>query len=328
MKDTYYFSHDANALSDIKILNMRADYGLEGYGLFWAIIECLRCEESYSLLLDKKTYRAIKISTATSIDVEKFINDCINEYDLFKEENGFFYSASLKRRMNIKDEKREHRSLAGKKGAAKRWKNENETSENFEENVDEKIVKNDTKMAMPIEENNNNMTMLSNNNGNAITMPIEKMANDGKVKESKVKKKKVKESKFYIKLNETTLNFIFNLIINNNTEKIAKEYGLRIEQVIGYFNVLKRLELLIESKSILNLMFPRDVEKYKLCCYVILELYVSSYKVFLDKLRSDVLINKYEKTREYIGDIKNEDDLNDFVAYFIKCLQNELENLK
>lgn len=103
---------------------------------------------------------------------------------------------------------------------------------------------------------------------------------------------------------------------------------MRIEQVIGYFNVLKRLELLIESKSILNLMFPRDVEKYKLCCYVILELYVSSYKVFLDKLRSDVLINKYEKTREYIGDIKNEDDLNDFVAYFIKCLQNELENLK
>lgn len=28
-KDVYYFSHDANALSDPKILSMRCDYGLE-----------------------------------------------------------------------------------------------------------------------------------------------------------------------------------------------------------------------------------------------------------------------------------------------------------
>lgn len=28
-KDVYYFSHDANALSDPKILGMRCDYGLE-----------------------------------------------------------------------------------------------------------------------------------------------------------------------------------------------------------------------------------------------------------------------------------------------------------
>lgn len=30
-KNTVYFSHDANALSDIKITVMRSDYGLEGY---------------------------------------------------------------------------------------------------------------------------------------------------------------------------------------------------------------------------------------------------------------------------------------------------------
>jgi len=28
-KETYYFSHDSNAITDTKILNMRADYGLE-----------------------------------------------------------------------------------------------------------------------------------------------------------------------------------------------------------------------------------------------------------------------------------------------------------
>ncbi len=30
-KDTYYFSHDSNALSDPQILNMRCDYGFESY---------------------------------------------------------------------------------------------------------------------------------------------------------------------------------------------------------------------------------------------------------------------------------------------------------
>lgn len=34
-KDTYYFSHDANALSDPKILAMRCDYGLER---LWSIL--------------------------------------------------------------------------------------------------------------------------------------------------------------------------------------------------------------------------------------------------------------------------------------------------
>lgn len=28
-KETYYFSHDSNAITDTKILNMRSDYGLE-----------------------------------------------------------------------------------------------------------------------------------------------------------------------------------------------------------------------------------------------------------------------------------------------------------
>ena len=55
-KETYYFSHDSNAITDTKILNMRADYGLEGYGLFWAIIEMMRNEESYKLQADKKIF--------------------------------------------------------------------------------------------------------------------------------------------------------------------------------------------------------------------------------------------------------------------------------
>lgn len=116
-KETYYFSHDSNALTDTKILNMRADYGLEGYGLYWAIIEMLRNEEDYKLEASKNTYRAIKTLTNTTIDIEKFINDCIDDYKLFEQNEGKFYSKSLLRRM----EEKEKKSTIAREKAQKRW---------------------------------------------------------------------------------------------------------------------------------------------------------------------------------------------------------------
>lgn len=116
-KETYYFSHDSNALTDTKILNMRADYGLEGYGLYWVIIEMMRNEEDYKLTLNKNTYRAIKTLTNTTIDIEKFIKDCLEDYELFKQENEKFYSNSLLRRMQEKDKK----SAIAREKAEKRW---------------------------------------------------------------------------------------------------------------------------------------------------------------------------------------------------------------
>ena len=129
-KETYYFSHDSNAITDTKILNMRADYGLEGYGLFWAIIEMMRNEESYKLQADKKIYRAIKTLTNTNIDVEKYVQDCINEYELFKEDNGYFFSNSLLKRMLEKVKQR-------KLGKGK--EQEVEIEEVNEEDVEKKI---------------------------------------------------------------------------------------------------------------------------------------------------------------------------------------------
>lgn len=90
-----------------------------GYGLYWAIIEMMRNEEDYKLNLNKNTYRAIKTLTNTNIDVEKYIQDCINEYELFKQENEKFYSKSLLRRMSEKDKKSE----IARERANKRWNN-------------------------------------------------------------------------------------------------------------------------------------------------------------------------------------------------------------
>ena len=40
-KDAYYFSHDSNAKDDPKCMVLIDQLGLEGYGIFWVLIETL-----------------------------------------------------------------------------------------------------------------------------------------------------------------------------------------------------------------------------------------------------------------------------------------------
>ena len=55
-KEAYYFSHDANAKDDPKILQLRMHLGWEGYGLFWGLIELLRNQPDYRM---QKHYMSI-----------------------------------------------------------------------------------------------------------------------------------------------------------------------------------------------------------------------------------------------------------------------------
>ena len=157
-KETYYFSHDSNALTDTKILNMRADYGLEGYGLYWVIIEMLRNEESYKLSLNKNTYRAIKTLTNTTIDIEKFIKDCIEDYELFVQENEKFYSNSLLKRMFEYERKKETNKKNGmlggrpKKTEIKPNGFENETEKNQSKGKENKEKENKDNNNIPASE--------------------------------------------------------------------------------------------------------------------------------------------------------------------------------
>ena len=48
MKDTFYFPHDYNSRTDEKIKLLIRKHGIEGYGIFWAIVEDL-----YNNLLEK-----------------------------------------------------------------------------------------------------------------------------------------------------------------------------------------------------------------------------------------------------------------------------------
>ncbi len=108
----------------------------------------LRNESEYKLPLNKNTYRAIKMQTGTTINVEKYLNDCINEYrddesrnGLFNTDNKTFWSASLLRRMEKYEGLKEKRRQA----ANARWnkESEKETKKSTKNNVKKcKCIKN------------------------------------------------------------------------------------------------------------------------------------------------------------------------------------------
>lgn len=118
MADEVYFSHDADARNDLKILAMRNDFGLKGYGLFWAIIEFMRMETGYRLKQEDCTWKGIAKQMDCKPElVEDFVMKSIKEYHLFESDDEYFWSESLLRRMEKRDEIKKKRQDA----ARKRW---------------------------------------------------------------------------------------------------------------------------------------------------------------------------------------------------------------
>ena len=114
-KDTFYFSHDYNVRSDIKIKKLIIKHGYLGYGLFWAILEDLYSNQN-SLPID---YDCIAFDLRTDTDTVKSI---INDFDLFVFNNGSFGSLSAERRLKEREEK----SNRARKNILKRWSDTNE----------------------------------------------------------------------------------------------------------------------------------------------------------------------------------------------------------
>ena len=66
MKDAYYFSHDSNARNDQRLIKIRMKYGMEGYGVYFGIIEILREQENYALW--KSDIESISFDLRTNIE--------------------------------------------------------------------------------------------------------------------------------------------------------------------------------------------------------------------------------------------------------------------
>ena len=122
MKDkSYYYQHDCNARQDEKILALRMKHGWEGYGLYWALIERLRESDNYSCVCD---YNLIAYDLRSDANKIKSIIEDFRLFDFATDKNRgkLLYSRRLLEDMNLKDDAREAKVEAGKKGAEARKK--------------------------------------------------------------------------------------------------------------------------------------------------------------------------------------------------------------
>lgn len=116
-KDAYYFPHDCNARNDPKLIAVRSNYGIRGYGIYFGIIEILREAKGYQI---SSKYNLLAYDLRED---EKDIKNIIENYDLFIIEGGLFWSESLLQRMGKLSEVRENRRLAGREGGLAKARN-------------------------------------------------------------------------------------------------------------------------------------------------------------------------------------------------------------
>jgi hypothetical protein len=110
---SYYFSHDYNAANDTKVLFLRHQLGMEGYGIYWFIIERL-ADAGGKLPIDLIPVLAMQMQ---STDIK--VKGVIMQFDLFRIDEGEFWSERLNDHLGL----RAKLSQSGKNGAINRWKN-------------------------------------------------------------------------------------------------------------------------------------------------------------------------------------------------------------
>jgi hypothetical protein len=109
-KETFYFTHDYNARTDSKIKLLIRDMGMQGYGIYWSIIEDLY-NNANALPLDCDS-----ISFDLRVKSDK-VKKVIEGYGLFVVEGEIFGSLSVQKRLEERNEK----SKTARVTALKRW---------------------------------------------------------------------------------------------------------------------------------------------------------------------------------------------------------------
>lgn len=235
MKDAYYFSHDCNARHDPKISAMRGVYGSEGYGWYWMLIEMLREANEYKLDMQSKyAFSAYALQLhSNSETIQEFVDDCIHEFELFESDEVSFWSSSLLRRMDKKEEVSAKRSAAAKA----RWNKDKSPSDTPE-------IK---------EENANGMQMHSKEDANGM-----------QGKESKVKESKRKESK----KNNNTPKIIFADYVSltqGEYDKLVSSHGeqkaKRMIEILDNYKGANNKKYASDYRAILNWVVTRVEEE-------------------------------------------------------------------
>jgi hypothetical protein len=228
-KDAYYFPHDSNAKDDPKCMMLIEQLGLEGYGIFWVLVETLRDQQNYKYPIALLPAIARRYNTT----FEK-VKTVVYNYSLFMIENDeFFFSNSLNSRMKAANFNR----ISGIKGALK--KHGYLTGEQLNNMSEVEIL--------------DYHELVKNKQVSPLPSPLDTppLALESKGKETKVNKSKVELSiDFYqnqIELNANSENIkyyksFFAILIENNPDNDKLEGVLSMPKQVSYKSFCNLLE--------------------------------------------------------------------------------------
>lgn len=110
-----YFSHDYGARNDPKMQKLLMKLGQTGKGIFWDLVEMLYEQGGRLMRSECDGYAfALRVDCETLLSV-------INDFDLFKTDDTFFWSDSVLKRIQLRNDK----SIKATESAKKRWDNAN-----------------------------------------------------------------------------------------------------------------------------------------------------------------------------------------------------------
>lgn len=118
-KDAYYFPHFSNARSDRKLKRVIKELGVEGYGIYFMILEVLRDQSDFKYPLEDIDLLADEFNTS-----EQKVRTVVSNYKLFDvDEEQMFFSTKFNEFMQPYLSMKEQRRLAGiASGKARRAK--------------------------------------------------------------------------------------------------------------------------------------------------------------------------------------------------------------
>ena len=119
------------------------------------------------------------------------------------------------------------------------------------------------------------------------------------------------------KIHNITLNNFYNYIYKgasfeklNDTDKIA------------LINVLKKLDIYVENQKMLIYLSAEQKLDLLIQHWVVKEIYLTAYNVYLNKLCRDDFICIYNRCKNKIREKDSELEVDRFISYLIKSLQN------
>ena len=124
INERQYVPHSTNTMGNGKIMELVAEHGMEGYGIYWMLMEHLQQQKD-----GKSNLKVIRILSKKMRVSPQKLNKILNDFALFSVENDEVSSPELNEKRTVLEAKHKKLSEAGHKGyEAKTLKNKDNAS--------------------------------------------------------------------------------------------------------------------------------------------------------------------------------------------------------